>query len=151
MAEIQTVEVTLRPKEGYHFEVDWGIAGVAPGQLDEPPPLGRGAGPNASRLVASAVAHCLSSSLLFCLAKSRAPAESIRAVAHADIERNARGRWRLSRIRVELDPKLPAEYAEQFARCKGLFEDFCIVTESVRHGIPVDVRWGTGTSPPSSA
>ena len=142
MGDTQTVTVSLRRKEGYRFEVDWGLpGGAAPGEIDEPKPLGTGAGPNAARLVASAVAHCLSSSLLFCLAKSHAPADTIGAVAQADIERNERGRWRLSRIRVELDPRFPIEHAAQVERCKTMFEEFCIVTESIRHGIPVDVRW----------
>ena len=141
MSETQTGTVRLHRKEGYRFEVDWGLPGAAVGEIDEPVPLGTGAGPNPARLVASAVAHCLSSSLLFCLAKSHAPADAIDAVARAEIERNERGRWRLSRIRVELDPRFPIEHAAQFERCKTMFEDFCIVTESIRHGIPVDVSW----------
>ncbi len=141
MIDQQTIEVTLSRKDGYRFDVDWGVPGMPPNTLDETPPLGGGAGPNPSRLVASAVAHCLSSSLLFCLAKSRASATSVRAVARAEIRRNERGRWRLSRIQVELDPAVPVEQRPQLERCRGLFEDFCIVTESIRHGIPVEVRW----------
>lgn len=30
--------------------------------------------------------------------------------------------------------------AERHARCAQQFEDFCTVTESIRHGIPVKVR-----------
>lgn len=29
---------------------------------------------------------------------------------------------------------------QHFDRCLAHFEDFCVVTESVRHGIPVGVR-----------
>ncbi len=146
--DLQTVEVTLTRTEGYRFEADWGLDGAPRGTLDEAPPLGTGAGPNPSRLVATAVAHCLSSSLLFCLAKSHASADSVRAVARAEIQRNERGRWRLSRIRVELDPGVPAADSQQLERCKGLFEDFCIVTESIRHGIPVEVSWKDETARP---
>ncbi len=145
MTETQQVRVTLTRQDGYRFTADWGMPEAPPGVLDEAPPVGQGAGPNPSRLIASAVAHCLSSSLLFCLEKSRAPARSVTAVATAEIARNERGRWRLARIRVELSPDIPEESRAAFARCQGLFEEFCIVTESVRHGVPVDVSWSAET------
>jgi organic hydroperoxide reductase OsmC/OhrA len=140
---IESVRVSLRREDQYRFEVDWGTSEAPRGRLDESPPIGRGTGPNASRLVAAAVAHCLASSLLFCLEKSHAPVDALEATATAEIRRNERGRWRLARIRVRLDPRLPSDSATQFRRCQGLFEDFCIVTESIRHGVPVDVEWAT--------
>lgn len=146
MTETQSVRVALRRDEGYRFEVNWGLDGVPPGALDEPAPVGKGTGPNAARLVAAAVAHCLSSSLLFCLEKSRSPAASMQATATAEIDRNEKGRWRLARLRVELDPTHPEESRTQLDRCKELFEDFCIVTESIRKGIPVDVVWKDGSA-----
>jgi uncharacterized OsmC-like protein len=47
--------------------------------VDEAPPLGSGAGPAPSRLLASAVVSCLSASLLFCLRKSRIEVEELHA------------------------------------------------------------------------
>ncbi len=38
------------------------------------------------------------------------------------------------------DSTLSGDVSARLARCEGLFEDFWIVTESVRHGIPVNVR-----------
>lgn len=151
MSETQSFTVTLRREDGYRFGADWGLPGVAEGTLDEPAPVGKGTGPNAARLVAAAVAHCLSSSLLFCLEKARAPAQSIRTVATAEVARNEKGRWRLVHLRVEIEPTHPPELAAQLERCKGLFEEFCIVTESVRKGIPVDVVWKAGPNPSPSA
>jgi organic hydroperoxide reductase OsmC/OhrA len=138
--ETQRVIVHLRQKERYNFDVDWGLPNVT-GVLDEPPPAGKGEGPNASRLLAAAVAHCLSSSLLFCLEKSRARCDGIETSAVAEIKRNERGRWRLSRITVTLGPKVPEEFIPNLKRCQQVFEDYCTVTESVRKGIEVDVRW----------
>jgi hypothetical protein len=43
---------------------------------------------------------------------------------------------------VELDPVL-GENA-RVAGCEGLFEDFCTVTASVQHGIPVHVSLKSG-------
>ncbi len=137
----QRVTVSLRQQQGYNFQVDWGLANAPPGTVDEPPPIGGGAGPNAARLVAAAVAHCLASSLLFCLEKSHVAGTTISASVEAEIQRNDKGRWRLAHLTVTLDPKVPAGTREQLSRCREIFEDYCIVTESIRHGIPVDVKW----------
>ncbi len=141
MAVTQQVTVRLTQKDHYRFEVDWSLPTHVKGIVDEPPPIGAGDGPNASRMVAVAVSHCLSSSLLFCMEKSHTPFQGLETTALAEITRNDKGRWRLTKVTVTLDPKIPESAREQFERCKGLFEDYCIVTEAVRKGITVDVRW----------
>jgi organic hydroperoxide reductase OsmC/OhrA len=142
MTEKREVTVRLRQLDGYRFEVDWGLPSNEKGVLDEAPPTSSGKGPNPSRLVAAAVAQCLSSSLLFCIEKSRGKCEGMETSAAVLMERNERGRWRISRITVTLDPKVPAEFRDNLERCKGIFEDYCIATESVRKGIDVKVEWG---------
>lgn len=88
-----TFDIELRLEEGYRFTVDFGD-GIPTLLVDEPPPLGEGAGPNPSRLLAAAVAD-----------------------------------------------------AGRLDRCLDLFEDFCIVTQSVRNGFDVEVE----VNPASSA
>ena len=107
--------------------------------VDEAPPLGAGFGPAPSRLLASAVLSCLSASLLFCLRKSRIDVDELKARAEAELERNEKGRLRIARINVTLEPVLGEEDATRIQRCVGLFEDFCTVTASVREGIDVSV------------
>jgi len=41
---------------------------------------------------------------------------------------------------VELTPCFPGSDARRFERCKAIYEECCTVTESVRRGIPVNVR-----------
>lgn len=136
-----TVGVELEQRSGYEFVVRFDQPRDFELLLDEPPPLGGGRGPNAARLVAAAVANCLSASLAFCLrGKFRQDAGPIRAMASARVGKNERGRLRISGIDVVLsiaEKKGALPYQE---RCLGQFEDFCIVTESVRRGIPVSVR-----------
>ncbi len=108
--------------------------------VDEPEPLGRAAGPNASAVLGSAVAACLSASLLFCMRKSHVDVGDIRTDATIAMERNERGRLRISRIKVDLHPVLDQSAEGRLARCADLFEDFCVVTESVRKGIEVEVE-----------
>ena len=131
MADSFTIE--LQQQQGYDFKVQFG--GDLPAwDLDEPPPTGTGRGPNASRALAAAVAHCLSASLLFCLAKSHRSGDGINATATCSFTRNDQGRLRIGGIDVRVT--LPTE---DTGRCLELFEDYCVVTESVRRGIPVQV------------
>ncbi|MFQ6045244.1 MAG: OsmC family protein [Gemmatimonadales bacterium] len=137
--ERDTFTVSLDMREGYQFDVDFGLAGVPPLKIDEPPPLGAGTGPNAARVLAASVGGCLTASLLFCLRKSRVEVKQLRASVEGELVRNERGRLRVGAIRVQLDPMIDAELASKLTRCKELFEDFCLVTQSVRQGIDIEV------------
>ena len=106
---------------------------------DEPPPLGEGAGPTAAALLAAAVGDCLAASFTFCLRKVRLEPVDLTANVVAHVSRNEQGRFRITGIDVELVPEVQENDAARFDRCERLFEDFCIVTESVRRGIPVNV------------
>jgi len=67
----------------------------------------------------------------------KAGAEDARVSAdvHTEIVRNDAGRLRVGKIRVALHPDAPAALIEQ---CASAFEDFCVVTQSVRKGIDVE-------------
>jgi uncharacterized OsmC-like protein len=136
--EHQTFSVTLRREDGYKFSADFGEA-VAPVTLDELPPIGRGEGPDPARLLAAAVAHCLGASLLYCLQRQHIDVGDVKATVEGRMVRNERGRLRIGGFRVTLEPTVDPELWERMGRCLDLFEDFCVVTESVRKGIPVEV------------
>ena len=129
----------LERVKDYEFRVRFDSPSIPDIITDEPEPLGKGAGPNASRLLSAAVGNCLSSSLIFCLSKSRIPVNELKASVETVIRRNEKGRWRVAGLKVKLRPFLREEDIPQSKRCLEIFEDFCIVTESVRKGIPVEV------------
>jgi uncharacterized OsmC-like protein len=144
MADEREHRISLRYERGYEFVAEFDEPrGVPLLLLDEPSPLGEGRGPNAAALLGAAVGDCLGASLLFCLRKVRLDVDdlSVRVVTH--VERNEKGRFRISGIDVTLDPTLHEQDSAREGRCRNLFEDFCVVTESVRHGIPVNVTLGT--------
>ena len=123
------------------FNVRWDLPEADDMLMDEPPAFGgSGKGPNASRAVVAGVANCLGASLLFCLQKSRANVEGFSVRASGTVTRNERGRLRLTGIRIEPVVRMPEGDMKRLDRCLEMFEDFCIVTESVRSGVPVDVR-----------
>jgi organic hydroperoxide reductase OsmC/OhrA len=135
-----TFQVELARLDGYRFRVDFGDPAIPPLVVDEGPPLGQGTGPNPSRLLATALANCLAASLVFCLAKSRVEVGKLRARATGSYVRNEANRLRIGRIDVELHPELPASDPARVAKCLELFEDFCVVTASVRKGLAVGVK-----------
>lgn len=121
------------------FNVKFDLPEANPLLMDEPPVFGgKGKGPNASRLIAAGVANCLCASLLFCLRKSRANVIDIKAEVYGTIKRNKEGKLRLNNLELKIFPKLKNKNElAKFKRCKNLFEDYCIVTESIRNGIDV--------------
>ena len=91
-------------------------------------------------MLAAAIGNCLAASFAFCLRKARVEPVDLTAAVVARVARNEQGRFRISGIKVELAPEVLESDRPRLERCERLFEDFCIVTESVRRGIPVDVK-----------
>ncbi|MGB0720867.1 MAG: OsmC family protein [Gammaproteobacteria bacterium] len=132
--------VHLEQQEDFSFNVSFDLDAIPDLEVDEPPPLGEAAGPNPARLVGVAAAHCLSASLLFCLQRSRNEPENVSATVIGTITRNDKGRLRLSALEVELELEGVDTDNNRVRRCLGMFEDFCVVTEAIRNGIPIDVK-----------
>ena len=132
--------IELVQQQDYCFEARFDNPALPALVTDEPAPLGRDAGPNPARLLGTAVANCLAASLLFSLRKFRNAVEPLRAVATVSVVRNAQNRLRIGRIGVDLHLEGVASDIRSLDRVLGQFEDFCIVTQSVRAGVAVDVR-----------
>ena len=137
--EEKSFKVTVNRVEGFRFDADFGLEGVPSLRMDEPPPLGDGRAPNASRVLAAAMGDCMAASLLFCLQRARADVGGVKAVVDCKMTRNERGRWRITEVAVELLPEVPPGGASQLRRCSEIFEDFCVVSKSVEAGIPLRV------------
>jgi len=140
MSDAHSFSVELEQQEGFEFRARFDWPGVSELVLDEPEPLGGRKGPNAARLVAAAVANCLAASLVFCLRnKFRQAPGPVRARATGRLERNEKGRYRIAGIDVTLSMSEKLGELPHQQRCLEQFEDFCVVTESIRRGIPVTV------------
>lgn len=140
-----TFSFTLEQQEDYAFLVrfDEGIPALL---TDEAPPLGKGAGPNPARLLAASVANCLMASLLFALRKYKNEPGRISATVTGALVRNESGRLRIGEVRVDIRMEAEEAQVQHLDRILAQFEDFCVVTESVRSGFPVavTVRDGAG-------
>lgn len=146
MSEVQEFTLTLTQEEDFVFRIAFDDTTIPDLLSDEPPPQGGSRGPNPSRILVAAVANCLSASLLFSLRKFKNRPGTLVTHARAQLERNEHNRLRVTHIEVSMElPEAVTDYV--FAeRLLAQFEDFCVVTESVRQGIAVDltVRDRTG-------
>lgn len=131
--------IDLEQQEGYQILVRFDWKHAADLLMDEPPPLGEARGPNASRLLAAAVGNCLSASLLYCLGKEEPPDASLQTTVTCVMVRNEKKRLRIGRLEVKLILADTLIASKRFERCKTLFEDFCVVSASIRQGIPITV------------
>ena len=147
MADERTHHVKLRLLRGYEFVAEFPEAARGASMLfDEPEPLGRNAAPNAAAVLGAAVGDCLASSLAFCLRRAHVVVDDLSVDVTTHVARNEQGRFRITSIDVELGPGLGDADLSRLERCEQLFEDFCIVTESVRRGIPVAVTVTNGVA-----
>jgi organic hydroperoxide reductase OsmC/OhrA len=139
MSETQEFTLTLTQESDYVFRVEFDDTAIPALHTDESAPLGNDSGPNPSRMLVAAVANCLSASLLFSLRKYKNNPGAIVTHAKARLERNEQNRLRVAHVDVAIElPDAAADYA-QIERLLQQFENFCVVTESVRAGVPVDV------------
>jgi uncharacterized OsmC-like protein len=140
MAEQPQFTFTMEQKQDMQFLVKFDSDEIDDLLLDEPEPIGTGKGPNASRILGAAVANCLSASLLFCLRKARQEPSGIKATVTGSMARSDKGRMRVGGFDVSIQVDGLDKEAAGSRRCLELFEDFCVVTASVKQGIPVNVK-----------
>jgi organic hydroperoxide reductase OsmC/OhrA len=136
----ERIHAHLTRAGGYKYEVTFDELPGVKIVSDEPTPIGKSEGVTAAMMLSGAVGHCLCSSLLFCLEKSRVKAKDLSANVELAMERNEKGRWRVKEIKVDLKPIVDEADAKKMDRCKDMFEEFCIVSSSVREGIRIDVN-----------
>ncbi len=135
-------DVHLRHLEHYRFETQASEAGIphgGPFLSDEPDPVGDNAGPATPALLATAVAHCLSASLLETSRKARLAIVGIETDATALVRPNAEGNPRIAGIEVTLHPRL-SEDSPRRAQCEAVFQNYCTVSSSLKPAIDIRVR-----------
>ena len=140
MSDTTTFGITVQQESDYVFRIQFDDTTMPDLITDEPAPLGTGSGPNPSRLLAAAVANCMSASLLFALRKFKNQPGPIRTTATTTLGRNDAGRMRVEHIDAHIQLAERAEDHQQLDRILAQFEAFCVVTESVRHGVDVSIR-----------
>jgi uncharacterized OsmC-like protein len=136
----KNIVTKLRLIKGYQFNVESDVEYIPDFLVDETKPDGEGSGPNPPRLLAAAVGHCMSSSLIYCLKKARISVRDIETTVKTSLFHNENGNLRIRSIDVQISLKVDGEDEPRVHRCLTLFEDYCTVTQSIRKGIEVNVH-----------
>lgn len=136
---VSSFELNLEQLEGYEFKVGFDKASFPEWHTDEPPPLGQDKGPNPARVLAVAIANCLAASLVFCLSKKGEKVQGVKAKVQVETVRNEQKRLRIGAVNVTIQAPVDRE-SKALLACLDTFEDFCVVTQSVRAGLKVNVN-----------
>lgn len=124
--------------EDYKFNVKFDKESMGELMTDETEEVGGDEeGPNPGRLLAASTLNCLMASLVFCLKKKKVDIASMKGEVTGTIERVDK-RLRLTHLDVSIDPEVNDK--EKLEGCIDIFEDYCIVTQSIRNGIDVNVE-----------
>ncbi len=138
MNDKSTFDVNVKHIENMKFQVSFDHEEMGTITTDETEDIGGdGTGPSPGRLLAAATLNCMMASFLFCLNKKRIEIEGFEGNISGTVER-VEGRWRITKLDAVLRPE--AEDKERIQQCIKIFEDYCIVTQSVKNGIDIDVK-----------
>lgn len=137
MSQEHTVNVHLKLLEGYIFQVDFGEFGKI--MTDEPEPLGKSEGPNPARMLAASIANCLAASLMFAIRKFKEEPGEVTADVELKMHRVDK-RLQVEGVGVSINLGNSKASIPHLDRALEQFEDFCVVTQSVRKGFEVEVK-----------
>jgi organic hydroperoxide reductase OsmC/OhrA len=139
---VRRFQVDLQHLDRYRFSSQASEDGVLHGSpyvSDEPDPVGDASGPSTPALLASAIGHCLSASLLETLRKSRIEVSAFNAKAVSVVAPNEEGLPRIQRVEITLEPRIK-EYAQRIQQCEAVFQQYCTVCASLKPALDVQVK-----------
>ena len=115
--------------------------------MDEPKAFhGNDKGPSAGEFLLVSIAGCQGVSFMFCLQKFGIEVEDMVVIVESKMkhvwhEEYDREILNIIRIDVFIDLKLKdPEDEEDLMECFNVYQKYCVVTTSIRRGIPVDVK-----------
>lgn len=98
-------------------------------------------GPSPIKLLALSILGCLAASFVFCIKKRGLSLANLEGEAETIVARNNKGFWRIKKINISLIPKTNDIFIKKrIVQCKKFFEKYCIISESVRLGIDIDLN-----------
>ncbi len=132
--------IEIERLEDYRFKIEFDKESMGELITDESEEAGGDEeGPNPSRLLAASSLNCLMASLIFCLKKKRVDLKSLKGKITGTVER-VDGRLRVTKLEAMIKPEIDSADKQKLEKCEEIFEDYCVVTQSIRNGIDVEVE-----------
>lgn len=137
------------------IELDWmkGVAFTAKArqftmQLDEPEDFhGTDTGPSSAEYLGTSIGGCLGTSFAYCAKHVDLPIDAIKVTVDVELHHedgdasSGKGPLRIVGIKADMAVTLQNdEDADVLDLCIESFKKYCVVTQSVIRGIPVDVK-----------
>ena len=139
-------DVELKHREGCMFDARFR---TKEGDLLMREPFGIGIdyGPEAVTLFTMSAAYCMAASLNYYLAKARVLPTTLRAKGHVEMRLTDEHYRRIKCLDIDIRIEVAEKEHKRLERALSRFNDFCIITESIRGSFPVRVQvehpWGT--------
>ncbi len=142
MSEQLKTKVGLKQEEEMIFKCDLGQLKIQNLYIDEKHKQEtERIGPSPAKLLALSVLGCLAASFTFCLQKKDFTLSNLEGKAEVTIARNDKGFWRVKKIDIIIIPKVgDPKMRKRVDQCRKFFEQYCIISESVRNGIDLNVN-----------
>ncbi len=132
-------QIDIERLEDFQFLVTFDEESMGEVLSDEPEDFGgKAEGPSAGRLLGASVLNCLMASLTFCLNKKRVDIRSFKGSIIVTVDRED-GRLRVTDMKATLHPEVDPDDHKKLQGCLKIFEEYCIVTQSIRNGVHVEV------------
>lgn len=136
-------EVELNWLKNFTFEVT--VNGFPKFYMDELEPVGEDSAPNPADYLLVSVGGCVASSFLYSTLKLGISIKKLQVKVWGKYTRKE-GMVRVGEVNVELyvDPATENVPAENLELCLNVFRRYCVVSESLKEGIPVTVSLKMG-------
>lgn len=123
------------------------LDGLHKAEIDELEPHGTDLAPNPADYLLLAVGGCLASAFMFSVSKFDVNLKKMHAKVRGKYTR-VNEHVRIERVDVilEVDPSTEKDLKEIKEWCIGVFRNFCVVSESIRKGLPIRVTMKIGKS-----
>ncbi len=130
-------EAELNWVKNFLFEVT--VNGFPKFFMDELDPVGEDSAPNPADYLLVSVGGCVASSFIYSALKFSIPIKVLRVKVRGKYTRK-KGMVRIGEINVELQVDVAdGNTAENLEPCLNVFRKYCVISESLREGIPINI------------
>ncbi|MFX1327006.1 MAG: OsmC family protein [Promethearchaeota archaeon] len=142
MSQELKTKVSLKQEEEMIYKCNLGGINMHHLYIDESQKKAREKiGPSPAKLLALSILGCLSASLEFCLQKKNLSLLDLEGKAEVTIARNDKMLWRIKKIDIDIIPRVNnPKMRKRIDQCRKFFEQYCIISESIREGIELNVN-----------